>query len=109
MHFGFALDSWNIDLWDIDLLDTDLDLLVGHAQPIFQRRINVVSTLWINVGPTLKMKQNPTSDFQRRTTLIQRQCCNNVETTLHNVETTLHVVLRWCNVDTTLFQPSVRR
>ena len=30
MHFGFALDSWNIDLWDIDLLDTDLDLLVGH-------------------------------------------------------------------------------
>ena len=31
MHFGFALDSWNIDLWDIDLLDTDLDLLVGHA------------------------------------------------------------------------------
>ena len=31
MHFGFALDSWNIDLWDIDLLDTDLYLLVGHG------------------------------------------------------------------------------
>ena len=31
MHFGFALDSWNIDLWDIDLLDTDLDLLVSHG------------------------------------------------------------------------------
>ena len=31
MHFGFALDSWNIDLWDIDLLDTDLDLLVDHG------------------------------------------------------------------------------
>ena len=31
MHFGLALDSWNIDLWDIDLLDTDLDLLVGHG------------------------------------------------------------------------------
>ena len=31
MHFGFALDSWNMDLWDIDLLDTDLDLLVGHG------------------------------------------------------------------------------
>ena len=29
MHFGFALDSWNIDLWNIDLLDTDLDSLVG--------------------------------------------------------------------------------
>ena len=31
MHFGFALDLWNIDLWDIDLLVTDLDLLVGHG------------------------------------------------------------------------------
>ena len=31
MHFGFALDSWNIDLWDIDLWDTDLDLLAGHG------------------------------------------------------------------------------
>ena len=31
MHFGFALDSWNIDLWDIDLLDIDLNLLVGHG------------------------------------------------------------------------------
>ena len=31
MHFGFALNSWNIDLWDIDLLDTDLYLLVGHG------------------------------------------------------------------------------
>ena len=31
MHFGFALDSWNIDLLDIDLLDTDLDSLVGHG------------------------------------------------------------------------------
>ena len=31
MHFGFALDSWNIGLQDIDLLDTDLDLLVGYG------------------------------------------------------------------------------
>ena len=31
MHFGFALDSWNIDLWDIDLWYTDLDLLAGHG------------------------------------------------------------------------------
>ena len=30
MHFGCALDSWNIDLLDIDLLDNDLDSLVGH-------------------------------------------------------------------------------
>ena len=31
MHFGFALNLWNIELWDIDLLDTDFDLLVGHG------------------------------------------------------------------------------
>ena len=31
MHFGFALDSWNIDLLDTNLLDTDLDSLVGHG------------------------------------------------------------------------------
>ena len=29
MHFGFALDLWNIDLLDIDLLGTDLDSLAG--------------------------------------------------------------------------------
>ena len=30
MHFGFALDSWNINLLDKDLLDADFDSLVGH-------------------------------------------------------------------------------
>ena len=30
MHFGFALNSWNINLWDTDLLDADLDLLEGQ-------------------------------------------------------------------------------
>ena len=32
MHFGFALDLWNIDLWDIDLLDNDFDMLVDHVR-----------------------------------------------------------------------------
>ena len=31
MHFGLALNSWNIDLWDIDVLGTDLDLLMDHG------------------------------------------------------------------------------
>ena len=31
MHFGFALDLWNIDLLDIDLSNTDLDSFVGHG------------------------------------------------------------------------------
>ena len=31
MHFGFAVDSWNIDLLDRDLLGTDLHSLVGHG------------------------------------------------------------------------------
>ena len=39
-----------------------------------QRCLNVVDHSSNNVGPTLKMKQNLTSDFQRCTTLIQRQC-----------------------------------
>ena len=37
-----------------------------------QRCFNVVGQRWNNVDPTLKMKQNPTSHFQRCTTLIQR-------------------------------------
>ena len=42
------------------------------------------------------MKQNPTSDFQRYTTLVQRQCptlkqCqNNVAQRCFNVDTTFH-------------------
>ena len=53
------------------------------------------------------MKQNPTSDFQRCTMLIQRQCPklkqrrNNVEQRRNNV------AQRWFNVDTVLLQPSV--
>ena len=31
MHFGLALNSWNIDLWDIDVLGTDLDLLMDYG------------------------------------------------------------------------------
>ena len=72
-----------------------------------QRCFNVVDQSWNNVDPTLKMKQNLTSDFQRCTTLIQRQCPmlknrrNNVTQRRNNV------AQRWNNVDTTLFQPSV--
>ena len=79
-------------------------LLCNHAPthflpilPTLQRRINVVSTLWINVNVDLTLKFS-TSDFQRCTALIQRQCPTlkqhrNNDTqrrkTLHNVCTTL--------------------
>ena len=47
-----------------------------HIYP--SQHFNVGSTLFQCCGsiidPTLKMKQNPTSDFQRCTTLIQRRC-----------------------------------
>ena len=68
-----------------------------------QRCFNIVDKRWNNVDLTLKRKQNPTSDFQRCTTLIQRQCprWNNVTQRRNNV------AQRWYNVDTTLFQPSV--
>ena len=61
---------------------------------------NVVDQRWNNVDPTLKMKQNPTSDFQRCTTLIQRQC-----PTLKQRRN--NVTQRRNSVDTMLFQPSV--
>ena len=66
----------------------------------FPANISTLDQRWNNVDPTLKMKQNPTSDFQRCTTLIQRQC-----PTLKQRRN--NVAQRWYNVDTTLFQPSV--
>ena len=54
------------------------------------RCFNVVDQRWNNVDLTLRMKQNPTSDFQRCTTLIQRRCATLKQ--------------RWNNVDTTLSQ-----
>ena len=74
------------------------------AQPTFQRRINVVSTLWINVEIMLirrwkwnKIRRRIFNVAQRWYNVSARRW-NNVETTLHNVETTLH------NVGTTLIQ-----
>ena len=40
------------------------------TQPTFQRRINVADPSSNNAHPTLKMKKNPTSHFQRWATLI---------------------------------------
>ena len=65
-----------------------------------QRCFNFVDQRWNNVDTTLKMKQNPTSDFQRCTTWIQRESptMKKRRTALHNVQTTLP------NVGTTLVQ-----
>ena len=65
-----------------------------------QRCFSVVDESWNNVDPSLKLKQNPTSGFQRCTKLIKRQC-PTLKQRLNNV------VQRWYNVDTMLFQPSV--
>ena len=65
-----------------------------------QRCFNVVDQSWNNVDRTLRMKQNPTSDFQRCTTLIQRQC-------LTLKQRRNNVTQRWYNIDTTLFEPIV--
>ena len=70
---------------------------VFHLKHQPSQHFNVGSTLfqrwdqrWNNVDPTLKMKQNPTSDFQRCTTLIQRRCPTSKQ--------------RWYNFISTLFQ-----
>ena len=70
------------------------------SQPTFQRRINVVSTLWINVEITL-IRRWKWNKIQRRIFNVHNVDTTSVldvETTLHNVETTLH------NVGTTLIQ-----
>ena len=74
------------------------------SQPTFQCRINVVSTLWINVEITLirhwkwnKIRRRIFNVAQPWYNVSARRW-NNVETTLHNDETTLH------NVRTTLIQ-----
>ena len=74
------------------------------SQPTFQRRINVVSTLWINVEITLirrwkwnKIRRRIFNVAQRWYNVSARRW-NNVKTTLHNVKTTLH------NVGATLIQ-----
>ena len=67
---------------------------------------NVVDQRWNNFDLTLKMKQNPTLDFERCTTLIQRQCPtlkqrrNNVIQLRNNVGTTL--IQRYFNLASTL-------
>ena len=55
-----------------------------------QRCFNVENQRWNNVDPTLKIKQNPMSDFQLCATLIQSRC-----PTLKQ---------RWYNFISTLFQ-----
>ena len=73
-------------------------------QPIFQRRINVVSTLWVNVEITLirrwkwKKIQCRIFNVPQRWYNVSARSWNNAETTLYNVETTL------CNVGSTLIQ-----
>ena len=61
-----------------------------HTQPTFQRRINVVSTLWINV----------------EITLIRRWKWNKIRRRIFNVAQHWYnvAVRRWNNVDTTLSQ-----
>ena len=82
---------------------------LGEAtQPTFQSRLNIVSTLWINVEITLiwrwkcnKIRHRIFNVAQRLYNVSARRW-NNVETTLHNVKTTSH------NGDTTFYQYCAR-
>ena len=80
-----------IDFDTKSIIREEIILLIAYPANIStsdQRCFNVVDQRWNNVDPTLKMKENPTSDFQRCTKLIQRQCptlkqhWNNVDITL---------------------------
>ena len=91
-------------------------MLIHFSQPTFQRRINVVSTLWINVEITLirrwkwnKIRRRIFNVAQRWYNVSVRRW-NNVETTSHNVGTTLHndgtTLIECCfNLASTLVKP----
>ena len=79
------------------------DSLIGE----YPANISMSDQRWNNVDPTLKMKQNPTSDFQRCTTLIKRQCPTLKQRRNNVTQCRNNVAQRWYDVDTTLFQPSV--
>ena len=93
------------------------------AQPTFRRRINVVSTLWINVEIPLipRWKWNKIRrrflnvaqrwynvGVRRWNNVVQRQI--NVVSTSHNVVSTLIITLyqRFFNVASTLFKPTIQ-
>ena len=79
------------------------------AQPTFQRRINVVSTLWINFEITL-IRRWKWSKIQRRIFNVAQLWYNvsvrrrsNVETTLNNVG--IMLIQRCFNLASTLVKP----
>ena len=80
--------------------------LLKPSQPTFQRQINVVSTLWINVEITLMRRWKWNKNLLRIFNFVQRWLnvsawpWNNVETTLHNIDTTFYK--RCFNVASTL-------
>ena len=78
------------------LLIEKLPFNLRQTQPTFQRWINVVSTLWINVEITLirHWKWNGFSTLHN----TDATSVPDVEAMLHNIETKLH------NVGTTLIQ-----
>ena len=96
---GFPCISMLI-LWRTFLESFMVFLTIFHEvmklfQPSFQGRINVVSTLWINVEITLirrwkwnKIRRRIFNVAQRWYNVSVRRW-NNIETTLHNVGTTL--------------------
>ena len=69
-----------------------------------QRCFNIVDKSWNNVDPTLKMKQNPKSDFQCCLRLIQRQCATLKQHQNNVTQRGDNVAQRWYNVGTTLIQ-----
>ena len=67
MHFGFALDPWNIDLRDIDLLDTDLDLLAGHGEI----QISPVNILFVSKTSSRRLQCNNFSSSKMSSRRLQ--------------------------------------
>ena len=95
---------WNVDNFNISIQTSlkriyklfDWKCRAAISQPKFQRRINIVSTLWINVEITLircwnwnKIRRGFFNVAQSWYNVKTRRR-NNVEKMLHNVDTTLY-------------------
>ena len=91
-------DGYNLKKWE------DYPTNISTSD---QRCFNIVDQRWNKVDPTVKMKQNPTSDFQGCTTLRQRQCPTLAQRQSNVTQRRNNVAQRCYNVDITLLQPSV--
>ena len=75
-----------------------IKLIPANISTSDQSYFSFVDQRWNNVDPPLKMKQNPTLDFQSCTTLIQHQCPTLKQRWKNVTQSHNNVAQRWYKV-----------